>query len=151
MTSYQLGALVGRTLVVFFFFLLILGGISYLLQRRRRPFRQALLRWWVITLSACFSGVVVLLSVLSLLGTSLQQDASHVYPEEAVSGFTESCVASSTSQLGSAAAERLCTCAITEIQQVYTYGEFKQFSADLQRTGALSAGITDIFTRCARQ
>jgi cbb3-type cytochrome oxidase subunit 3 len=151
MTPYQLGSLVGRTLVVFLFFLLIIGGSYYALKRQQLSFRQAISRWWVIALSICFSGIVLLLSAFSLLGTSLQQDASHVYPDAVVSAFRESCVASSTAQLGDAAAQRICTCAITDIQKAYTYGEFKQLNADLQRTGALSTGMTDILTRCSQQ
>jgi hypothetical protein len=38
------------------------------------------------------SVIVLLISLLSSAGTALQQDASHVYPEDAVSSFTESCI-----------------------------------------------------------
>jgi hypothetical protein len=151
MTPYQLGFLVGRTLVAFIFFMLIIGGSYYLLKRHSLPFRQAVLRWWVITLSLCFSGIVLLITLLSFIGTSAQQESSHVYPADAVSGFTEACVDTSKAGLGSAAAERLCTCAITELQKAYTYGEFKKLSADLQKTAVPSTGLSDIFNRCARK
>jgi hypothetical protein len=150
MTSYQLGALIGRTLVSFFFFMLIIGGIFYSLKRHSIPFRQAILRWWVITVSLGLSVIVLLISLLSSAGTALQQDASHVYPVDAVSGFTESCIDSSKAGLGSARAERVCTCAITEIQKAYTYGEFRKLSADLQKSNVLPAGLSEIFVRCAQ-
>src|SRR6266487_2520194 len=105
MTSYQLGSLIGRTLVSFFFFMLIIGGIYYSLKRHSIPFRQAILRWWVVTVSLGLSVIVLLISLLSSAGTALQQDASHVYPVDAVSGFTQSCIGSSKARLGSATAE----------------------------------------------
>lgn len=148
MTPYQVGFLAGRTLAAFFLFMLIIGGGYYLLKRQRLSFRQAVLRWWVIALSLGFSGIILLISLLSLVGTSLQQEFSHVYPSEAVAGFTEACVDSSKAGLGSAKAERVCTCAITEIQKAYTYGEFKKLSADLQKAGASSNALSDIFERC---
>jgi hypothetical protein len=151
MTPYQLGYLVGRTLGSLFLFMLIIGGIYYSLKRHSIPFRQAVLRWWVITASLGLSVIVLLISLLSSVGTSLQQESSHVYPEDAVSGFTESCIDSSKARLGSATAEHLCSCAITEIQKAYTYGEFKKLSADLQKSNVLPAGLSDIFVRCAQK
>jgi hypothetical protein len=151
MTSYQLGALVGRTLGSFFFFILIIGGIYYSLKRHSIPFRQAILRWWVITVSLGFSVIVLLISLLSSIGTSLQQESSQVYPVDAVSGFTESCIDSSKARLGSATAEHVCSCAITEIQKAYTYGEFRKLSADLQKSSVIPSGLSDIFVRCAQK
>ena len=151
MTSYQLGYLVGRTLGSLFLFMLIIGGIYYSLKRHSIPFRQAVLRWWVITASLGLSVIVLLISLLSSAGAALQQESSHVYPEDAVSGFTESCVGSSKARLGSATAEHVCSCAITEIQKAYTYGEFRKLSADLQKSGVLPSGLSDIFVRCAQK
>jgi hypothetical protein len=70
------------------------------------------------------SVIVLLISLLISAGTALQQDASHVSPQDAVSGFTQSCIDSSKARLGSATAEHVCSCAITEIQKAYTLKGF---------------------------
>ena len=146
MSAYQLGSLVG-TLASFFIFLFIIGGINYLIKGRSIPFRQAVFNRWVIVLSV----ILFLASLASRIGSIVQQDTSHVYPESEVRDFTTSCVASAGSGLGSALAERACTCAITDIQKAYTYGEFKSLVVEMEKSKIIPADLKDIMTSCAKK
>ncbi|MDX2213081.1 MAG: hypothetical protein SFY66_07305 [Oculatellaceae cyanobacterium bins.114] len=145
MTAYQIGYITGKLLAPVLY-MLIIGTIYYFIKGRRIPFRQAVLNKWVIAAS-------LVLFLLGLVGSGLntQQDASHVYPEQEIKGFMSGCVDSAKTSTDVAVADKLCSCAIAQIQQTYTYGEFKALANEMQKSGVLPTGLSDIMLSCARQ
>ena len=144
--SYQIGYLLG-TLLTPILFMLLIGTIYFFIKKGAVSFRQAVLNRWVITAS-------IVLFVLGLVGrthSNLQQDASHVYPDREVKGFTEGCVEKAKARLDSAVAEKICSCAIADIQKTYTYGEFKKIGTELEATKNLPAGVQNILASCAKK
>jgi hypothetical protein len=146
MTAFQLGYLVG-TLVTPLFVMFVMGTIYYLIKKRRISFRQALLNRWIITASLG----LFLLGLVGRATSSRQPDASHVYARREVTEFTRGCVESATVKLDKAKAEKICACAIADIQKAYTYGEFKKLGAELHASKAVPAGLRDILTACSQK
>ena len=147
MTAYQIGYLCG-ILITPFVYILVIGTIYYLIKKRRIPFRQAVFNRPVIASSL----ILFLVSLGSSANSSLQQESSHVYPDIAVKSFTANCVDSAKAKINSVVAEKICSCSIRELEKVYTYSEFKQLDAKIQK-GAVStpSKFVEIITACAQK
>jgi hypothetical protein len=147
MAAYDVGRLLGSFVIFPLILLLLIGTIYYFIKQRRISFSKAIFNPIVI-------GATVLLSLASLVGnvnSSSQQDASHSYPERDVSEFTEGCVESASERLGSEMAQKICSCAISEIQKNYTYGEFKKLGQEMQQTKAAPTKFEAAFSSCAQK
>jgi hypothetical protein len=147
MDTRAIGYLVGMFACFPILLVLIIGSIYYWIKGRSIPFRQAVLNWRVILLSA----ILFLMSLASRVGSYVQQESSHVYPEREVKGFTTSCVESAGSGPGSAIAERVCSCAIIDIQKAYTYGEFKNLVTEMGKSNVVPSDLKAIMTSCAKK
>jgi hypothetical protein len=146
MTPYQIGYLVG-TLITPLILILVIGTIYYIIKGGSIPYRKAIFSRWVIV-----SGLVLfLLGFAGRTSSYLQQEASHVYPERDVKAFTEGCVSTAKAKVDIKLAENLCSCAITEIQKSYTYGEFRKIDLEMERTKTIPSGFKNIVTSCAQK
>jgi hypothetical protein len=63
------------------------------------------------------------------------------YPEEVVQNFMDSCMKSGGNQAQ-------CSCSINKIQERYSFDEFKQVEAEIQRTNELPSGMVEILESC---
>jgi hypothetical protein len=146
MTADQLGYLFGYFLSPLLY-MLIIGTIYYWSQRGSITFRQAILNRRVITLSL----ILFLLGLYGRTSTYLQQESSHVYPEEAVRKFTTACVDTAKAKLDIKVAEKYCSCTISEIQKSYTYGEFKKLGSEMEKNKTVPSGVRDVLNSCVQR
>jgi hypothetical protein len=79
--------------------------------------------------------------------TSSQPTASsqttNVYPEVAVKRFTEACAKDRGAKV-----QALCTCAIKEIQNRYTFDEFRKIVQDARTNGQPPGEVREILQSC---
>ncbi len=144
MTTYQIGYLIG-TLISPLFLILIVGTIYYFIKGRSIPYRKAIFNRSIIVSSLA----LFLVSIVGRASLYLQQESSHVYPEKDINAFTQGCVSSAKAKIDIKIAKNLCSCSIIEIQKAYTYGEFKKFDIELEKSKSIPSGFRDIVTACA--
>lgn len=87
----------------------------------------------------------------ALIRSHFQQNSSHTYPQALVDGFTKGCVNNAKVNVDLPTAERVCACAITEIQRAYTFGEFKTMAETAEKTREVPAGWQTILTSCSQK
>jgi hypothetical protein len=84
-------------------------------------------------------------------GNREAQLASHTYPKEIVQDFTRGCKENTPKEIKPDLAEKICTCAIGQIQQKYTLGEFRDLGEQLRKTGTPPNEIRDTIKGCAEK
>lgn len=146
MTAYQIGYVLG-TLITPLLLMLFIGTIYYLIKGRRIPYQKAIFTRWVIISSL----VIFLLGLVGRTSANIQNDSSHVYPKENVKVFTEACINSAKTNVDIKVAENLCSCSITEIQRLYTFGEFKKIDMEMQQGKSMPSGFTEALTICIKK
>jgi hypothetical protein len=146
MPAHQIGYLVG-TLVTPLILMLIIGTIYYLVKGRVIPYRKAIFNRWVIISSL----ILFLLGFAGRTSSYLNQEASHVYPENDVKAFTEGCISAAKGKVDIKVAEKVCSCSTTELQSTYTYGDFKKINLEVAKSKNMPSGFIKILTSCAQK
>jgi hypothetical protein len=77
--------------------------------------------------------------------------STHTYPKEVVQQFTRGCQENTPKDIKPDLAEKICTCAIAQIQQKYTLGEFKTLGDELRKTGQPPQEIREMLKGCAEK
>jgi hypothetical protein len=140
MTAYQVGQIFGA-----FIGALVLVSIAYyLIKRRRVPFRSVLSHKGVIV--ASLMGAVISLTAQGF--PSAPNDSGRALSDDEMVSFYAGCVEPSKARLSEAAAKQHCACIITEIQNTYTQNEFRESSAEANRTGVVSSKMIAIVRKC---
>ncbi len=75
--------------------------------------------------------------------TASPQTTTNVYPEVAVQRFTEACAKDRGAKV-----QALCTCAIKEIQNRYTFDEFRKIVQNAKTSGQPPGEVREILQSC---
>lgn len=156
MSAYQIGSLVGTLIgvlvgVVAAWLLYKYLGKSSLAAggSNGRPASQPAFKKVAVIVGIC--AVLFVTGFVLSIRSHFQQNDSHTYPQALVSGFTKGCVNNAKVNVDLATAERVCSCAIEQIQKAYTFGEFKTMAETAEKTKEVPAGWQTILTSCSQK
>jgi hypothetical protein len=104
---------------------------------------QSLLRFGYIS----FGALTYLLLQSGLMLVNAQKP-THSYPPEIVSAFTDECAAAAK-DIDPATLRSLCLCSINEIQNRYSFEEFRSVAESKEKEKAMSKEFEEISYNCA--
>ncbi|WP_299486978.1 hypothetical protein [Acaryochloris sp. IP29b_bin.137] len=80
-----------------------------------------------------------------------QRENSHSYPQKHINAFMDGCVQSGGADLEQEQIKSLCTCSINELQEQYTFGEFRKLGKKYETSKVLPPELQDIVMSCAQK
>lgn len=124
---------------------LFFGGIYYFIKGRKVPYGKIISSPSVIIVS-------LILGFFIQANSALQRESSHSYPETVVDSYTETCIKSEKAKPDGRNQNAFCSCSISEIQRVYTYGEFKNIVEEFEKDNSSTPSeFKNIITECTKK